>query len=312
MKARTLIIMMALFLLGAAATAQPASEIDNCCFVDRNCQNEADWVAGYWAFQNNQCSAPSPQQSSAPSSPQPAAIDNCCFAGWQCLSDQQWADGYFAYQNGQCAAPQPQSAAPSSPQPTNIDNCCFAGWQCSTDGDWRAGHSAYQSNHCVQRPIRLNGSANFVFWMNAALDMLRASAPEWYVYVITGLNEILQKPDHEMINIGAYVDLGSATMAIAGYHDAPFQNAPSLREREIFTYLASVMVHEACHVQKWRAGIWYDEGWRNELPCHETELSALHRFLPAELSWIIAREQEIINNYRQHRTWWGAGPYPFS
>ncbi|MCY4146670.1 MAG: SH3 domain-containing protein [Chloroflexi bacterium] len=40
-------------------SSQPATPIDNCCFVDRQCQSEAEWEAGYWAFQNKQCAAPS-------------------------------------------------------------------------------------------------------------------------------------------------------------------------------------------------------------------------------------------------------------
>ncbi len=39
------------------------SDIDNCCFVDRQCQSEAEWTNGYWAFQNGQC----------PTAAQPAA-----------------------------------------------------------------------------------------------------------------------------------------------------------------------------------------------------------------------------------------------
>lgn len=39
------------------ATSQPAN-IDNCCFVDRQCASEQEWVDGYWAFQNKQCSPP--------------------------------------------------------------------------------------------------------------------------------------------------------------------------------------------------------------------------------------------------------------
>ncbi len=38
--------------------AQPASNIDNCCFVDRQCHSAQDWENGYWAFQNGQCAAP--------------------------------------------------------------------------------------------------------------------------------------------------------------------------------------------------------------------------------------------------------------
>ncbi len=57
--------------------SQPASSapanVDNCCFIDRQCHNDQEWTDGYWAFQNNQCGAPaqsqtqqSPSESSRP------------------------------------------------------------------------------------------------------------------------------------------------------------------------------------------------------------------------------------------------------
>lgn len=42
------------------ATAPPTTEpshIDNCCFVDRQCTTEQEWIDGYWAYQNRQCDA---------------------------------------------------------------------------------------------------------------------------------------------------------------------------------------------------------------------------------------------------------------
>lgn len=98
---------------------QSARNIDNCCFVDRQCHSDQDWTDGYWAFQNNQCPSAAPAQtpvSSAPAGGAPAQIDNCCFAGWQCQSDKDWADGYWAYQNGQC-----DGTAPAQPQRTPGD-----------------------------------------------------------------------------------------------------------------------------------------------------------------------------------------------
>ncbi len=35
-----------------------AGDINNCCFVDRQCSSDQEWTDGYWAFQNNQCAAP--------------------------------------------------------------------------------------------------------------------------------------------------------------------------------------------------------------------------------------------------------------
>ena len=34
------------------------SDIDNCCYVDRQCSSGEEWQSGYWAYQNNECGAP--------------------------------------------------------------------------------------------------------------------------------------------------------------------------------------------------------------------------------------------------------------
>ena len=46
-------------------TTRP-SNIDNCCFLDRQCLSHQEWVDGYWAFQRNECPAqPQPGTTSA-------------------------------------------------------------------------------------------------------------------------------------------------------------------------------------------------------------------------------------------------------
>ena len=59
------------------AAASPASDIDNCCFVDRQCQTDQQWTDGYWAYQRNECPAqPTPvAQSSVSQSPVPAIAE---------------------------------------------------------------------------------------------------------------------------------------------------------------------------------------------------------------------------------------------
>ena len=57
------------------------AQVNNCCQVNRQCHNDADWTNGYYAFQNGQCAEPA--QSQAATSAQTGAsaqIDNCCFA----------------------------------------------------------------------------------------------------------------------------------------------------------------------------------------------------------------------------------------
>ena len=137
------------------------SDIDNCCFVDRQCQSDTDWTNGYWAYQRNECSvttAITQPTSAQPASSTPAQVDNCCFIDRQCNTDQEWAAGYWAYQNKQCGvgiASQTESSTrtPSS-TPAQTDNCCFLGWQCRTDQEWTDGYWAYQDNQCAEpQPI---------------------------------------------------------------------------------------------------------------------------------------------------------------
>ena len=89
-------ILLGLLLLPFPTSAQ----IDNCCFVDRQCATDEEWNAGYYAFQSGQCVAPS-QPAFRRSTP--AQIDNCCFGGWQCGADEDWISGYFAFQHDHCA-----------------------------------------------------------------------------------------------------------------------------------------------------------------------------------------------------------------
>ena len=128
---------------GVQTQSQTTSTVDNCCFVDRQCQTDQDWTDGYWAFQNNECQAPTGSQTPASSrlasgvifrsasgivigsasersilpSTSPTILptlgqtvsyeyNNCCQYHWQCNSDQDWAEGYRAYQsNLHCALP---------------------------------------------------------------------------------------------------------------------------------------------------------------------------------------------------------------
>ena len=149
--AKSLVIFMALFMLSLPTSAQ----IDNCCFVDRHCTTNYEWVNGYWAYQNNQCAAPSQQQRlpaplSQPQSETREENDNCCFIGWQCDTDEEWTSGYYAFQNNHCAAPtdsQPQ-AQPRGTASEEVNNCCFIGWQCTTDEEWTSGYWAFQHDRC--------------------------------------------------------------------------------------------------------------------------------------------------------------------
>jgi len=94
---------------GAQPRAPASADIDNCCFVDRQCATQQEWESGYWAFQNNQCQAPAqplPGSPQRPASRSAAAVDNCCFLGMQCASDEDWQLGFTAFQRNQCKHPE--------------------------------------------------------------------------------------------------------------------------------------------------------------------------------------------------------------
>ncbi len=147
MKLKLLTVVLIAITSYSLAAAQ--SEIDNCCFLGWQCNSNQDWADGYWAYQNNQCSAQPPTQSStAPAGVAPAQVDNCCYVDRQCNSNQDWADGYWAYQRNECPpGGAPATQAPVS-LPANVDNCCFVNRQCNTEAEWAAGYWAYQNNQC--------------------------------------------------------------------------------------------------------------------------------------------------------------------
>ena len=271
-------------------SAQSASNIDNCCFLDRQCNSDEEWTNGYWAFQDNQCAAPSTSQtqsSSQTTTTVPSQIDNCCFVDRQCNSNQEWTDGYWAFQNNQCSAP---SQLQTSEQ---VGNCCNAGWQCENDADWAAGYHANQSNQCVHLAVHFEGSPGIVAQYRSAFDLLKAEAPQWYWYAVSGLDIIRQDLSRDSVGV-----LLRERTLLTHYDDAP----PHI------VWLARQLVHEACHVHKSEAGIWYNEGWRNELPCHEVDIQALRRV--DHDSFYIEYILNIIDNYRKYRTWWGPGEWP--
>lgn len=135
-----------------------SAPIDNCCFVDRQCSSDQDWIDGYWAYQNNHCPAPtgSPvQTASPPARSAEAEVDNCCYIDRHCQSNQQWINGYWAFQNNQCAAP---------------------------------GLHTPETN----RGAIIEGSEIFVARISAALELLRTRAPQWHAYVTKGPRKIAE------------------------------------------------------------------------------------------------------------------------
>lgn len=240
----------------APAQAQPARQIDNCCFVDRQCNTDQDWNDGYWAFQNGQCAAPAqtqpqtqPQASTQPvaASP-PVGVDNCCFVDRQCNSDQDWDDGYWAFQNGLCAAPGQVQG--------NVDQ-------------------NVDKTENMRRALRIEGSERFLNEVNSALDLLKARAPHWYAYTVAGYDWILEVPDLVWISHPPDVSVWLFPPDFGYYGNT--------------IGFAGVLVHEACHLYQRQAYLQLGappdllamvEGVEAERECFAKEIEAVEDIAP--------------------------------
>lgn len=138
------------------------SDVDNCCFVDRLCRTDQEWVDGYWAYQNNQCGAPAPSQDQSTATTAvnlPGQVDNCCYIDRHCSGEQDWINGYFAYQNQQCLIP----------------------------GQFGNKHG-----------VVIIGGDGFIRQMEESLDVLKNRSPHWYNYTIAGLARIVQRLESDI------------------------------------------------------------------------------------------------------------------
>ena len=273
----------------AGQPAAAADAINNCCFVDRRCQRDSQWVDGYYAFQRGECQAPASARQTeapAPTSSSPA-VNNCCFVDRQCQSDREWTDGYYAYQRGQCGAP-----AQSSQSGQNTGLRCQH-QQELIDGFWR-----YRGGWCTtpadasHAHIRITElTAGFTGLVNRGFELLKRRAPEWYTFAITGLNEVREDHNHG----GVYV-----VEAVAHYHHAPGHIRPIIPEDDIT--MAEFLVHEACHVHQHRQGRG-GYGLVVEYECAQMQLEAA--YLVGPVAHHIQSLTGFINNpHDQNRWWW--------
>ena len=249
---------------------QPSAPINNCCFVDRQCQSDPEWIAGYWAYQNGQCAAPVPAQNTTPAQPvasAPAGVNNCCQVDRQCQSEEEWVRGYHAFHNGQCFT----SARPASSAPASGGSCCSLGWHCRFEEEREQGQWVYQINQCAGLPQtsgialtgpvpRIEGSSRFIQHIRTTLGFMKAVAPAWYNYVITGLDSIVE----ERVHVPAFRD-GQSTQCWAFANDRERKarvqtcfmrwtingNGPAEADQ---VATAGALGHEACHIHTHEEG----------------------------------------------------------
>ena len=93
-----------------STSTQP--QVDNCCFVDRQCARQAEWENGYYAFQNGQCQPPARSSSHSTmsqtrQSSQLVQINNLCFTVRVCRTEKEWIAGYIAFQQQNVASQAP-------------------------------------------------------------------------------------------------------------------------------------------------------------------------------------------------------------
>ena len=314
-----------------AAPMQTQSDvnIDNCCFVDRQCKSDQEWQDGYWAYQNGQCAAPAqaqPGKSTQPAVNQSSQIDNCCFAGWHCVSNEDWVNGYHAYQAKQCDTP-------AQSQTGNTGNCCLAGWNCVDDRDWANGQWAYANNLCVH-PTPANGHPNdrpscchhgwncqFDFdWITGEmffnLNDKRVSSCTFKSPVQDSFDGvIIEGPAETNARVKAalallrsrspewYAYTITAPLKIrqwAWFPSHALQRSIILDafiDTESLGYMAAAMVHESCHIQRWLHWVWRDhelERLAEEPVCDTVAINALRRIAPG--TWFIrSRINKFLN-----------------
>ena len=312
--------------------AAPAQNIDNCCFVDRQCDSDSDWTDGYWAFQNGHCQAPtqtgqagqSPQPSgSAPASQMPAGVDNCCFVDRQCNTDSEWTDGYFAFQNGQCpgAATLPQTLAYTGkipwtsymtegvsrfladPSSDPFNNCCHMHHNtCHSQEDWERGSSQFQNGQCLRpapigtRPA-IDNNAKFVYLVENALQRIETHAPEWLRYIyISGLRKFVLLPPGQRGGFNNQIWAHRHSFSEQQLNDPNW-----LPDYEYIVGFAGSIAHEACHAIKQRTYT-QSAGWTNEADCVEAQVEVVAAIDPRHrnVSWL----RHLVRNIQNPAYWW--------
>ena len=263
----------------AAGTAsQPASDIDNCCFVDRQCGTDADWTAGYWAFQHGECAAPQ-QSSQQPTAGTPAS---------------------------HAPAGLPLTNATAVLHTFDFNNCCYmdpGAWKCKSAMDWERGYANFQNHVCVHplpigtRPATV-GNAKFAYLVDSALELIRVHAPEWLNYIYASGAHMF-----EVVPPGQRGGFYNERWSIAHGWTAFENDDPVwMPDYDYIVGYAGGITHEACHAMQQRTHTHNLEGWRNEKHCVEAQIAVIQAINPRsrDLGWL----RNTLANIENPEYWW--------
>lgn len=263
---------------------QPASrQVDNCCFVDRQCHSEQEWADGYWAYQHGQCPAPQQPASAESVSAQPVTLS----------SPQPSAGGRPQPLRPESVILQlPWSATDwSLVNAPGVDNCCKAGWDCQNETEWQRGFHMHQVSKCHHSGVPVIGSANFRSLFEAAYNLMLNHAPHWYAYAVRGMFYIEQLP----------ADAQGGMHPDTRAYVQEWQSDDYMWNDNDLYLLLSNLVHEACHMHMWNRELDRPH-WSNELPCVESQLYVTEALDPQKRysGWL----RNLIANMHDPAYWW--------
>ena len=182
------------------------------------------------------------------------------------------------------APPQQNTVAPSE-----VNNCCHIGWDCQTEAEWKHGYEAYQNNQCENPGVAVIGSDRFKAVILEALRQLKNRSPYWYIYTIDGLDNIREESQS-----GIWVSSHTADVSWSA-------NSYAISSADIGA-VAALLVHEACHVHRRRAGL-QSGGLVGERACLQIEIQVLDLLgaSPGRRNWL----QEVLDNINNRSyQWW--------
>ena len=183
--------------------------------------------------------------------------------------------GFTRVDNGGQEQIQTQEPSPSQSNQI-IDNCCYVDRQCHTEHEWTSGYWAFQNNHCsapariTESGVIIEGSQAFAIQVERALNLLKSRSSEWYAYLNGGLAKIREVPDSQ----GTGVFTASGIFKLG----PDYAFLPGFSSESGIIWLSGVLVHEACHVHRYRAGFagrTEFEGFREEVVCQQIQIDAL-------------------------------------